>query len=190
MKPFFVTGMPRSRTAWLSVFLSSDGMLCEHDLLSRVQSLDCFTTLMCAQGIAGDSDSGLLSAVVDVGERFMESPWVLVRRDPQEAWESLRAFCASGPWRVLPLCDEARDVLFRMYEDAARLLTDNPRCLVVDFADLDSMDALRSIWDWCRPDTGFDSARAQALCRMRVNVVQGPIAHAGHNVERIKAWVQ
>lgn len=56
IKPFFVAGLPRSRTAWLSVFLSQSGRHCWHDGMNGCRTIAEYMEKI---GDGGDSSTGL-----------------------------------------------------------------------------------------------------------------------------------
>jgi len=79
---FFVTGLPRSRTAWFSVFLSNGrDRFCYHELLSKCHSREDFYDAMESTekyGEVGNSDCGL--PLTDFQERWPKAPTLIVHR--------------------------------------------------------------------------------------------------------------
>lgn len=92
MKTFFVTGLPRSRTAWLSALLTNGDSFCFHEVLGQVQDMDSLVRRMEATGanVVGISEPSLLSEWRKMNDRFPNSQWVLIERDPQDSYESFK----------------------------------------------------------------------------------------------------
>ena len=81
--PFFVTGLPRSRTAWFSVYLNRLGFACEHELIAQCRTQKEFYE-RCAT--TGNSDSGLY--LTDFQKVFPLARTVVIHRDREEVYES------------------------------------------------------------------------------------------------------
>ena len=91
--PYFVTGLPRSRTAWWSVLLSRSGGLCDHEseLLSNTQ--DDWFEYYHRRPEGGNSSALLLYSWRKVREEFPLARWLILERDPDEALEAAVASC-------------------------------------------------------------------------------------------------
>ena len=59
MSNFLILGLPRSRTAWLANFMTSDGIQCSHEGLNGCKSLDEYKAKF--KPNSGDSNTGLAS---------------------------------------------------------------------------------------------------------------------------------
>lgn len=165
--PFFITGLPRSRTAWLANLFTTDRSFCHHDLSCRVGSLKELLFLLRKRHV-GDSDSGLMAIYPQLIERLPDSPWVLVRRDFDLAWESLSRFLTGT--MLTNLTDEVRMELRQSYDDVCRLMLGNPKCLIVDFTTLANITQIDRVWRHCLPDLPFDVYRAQTLEKFHVEL--------------------
>jgi hypothetical protein len=177
MTPFFITGLPQSRTTWLANFLSTGSVFCHHDLLGLVGSMAEFKARLrddMATGRVGDSDSGLLSAWQPVMQAFPDAPWVLVIRDFEEAWQSLCEFVAEGPWSQQLSCTwELRERMSAEWAAARRGLTKTGKnILEVYFDQLDRTDTLEQVWRHCVPGVKFDRRRAEMLQTLSVRPFQ------------------
>jgi len=73
---FFVFGLPRSRTAWLSVFLSQSGIYCHHEGINGCKSMDEYK-----EKIAGCGDSTTAISFIDGHE---DSPVVIIEKTDEE----------------------------------------------------------------------------------------------------------
>jgi len=138
---FFVTGLPRSRTSWFSLYLD-----CEHEALNGLQSKQEFYDLM--PTIKGDSDCGLF--LTDFQERW-DAPTVIIRRPVKEVYNS-----------VLPLMDLPDDMLDILHAVDSRL--DDLRGLHVPFDEID--ERLEEITNYLGEP--YDEARAVRYKAMRV----------------------
>jgi hypothetical protein len=87
--PYFVTGLPRSRTAWWSVLLSRPGAICDHEGELLHGTNEDYLGLMSA----GNSSALLLYYWRKAFEAFPTAKWLILERDPQEALEAAIATC-------------------------------------------------------------------------------------------------
>lgn len=173
MSAFFVTGLPCSRTAWLANWLTTDRSFCHHDLLGRVAGLGEYQKAMSQRPRTGDADSGLLACYSQVREIWPSAPWVLVRRDFDDAWQSLCRFVESGPWSdKLPLTWEVEQRMRADWERAVADLSRLPQVMAVSYEALDDSDTLERVWKHLLPGHWFDRKRTEALQTLRVQVFQ------------------
>lgn len=70
---FFIIGMPRSRTAWLSNFMTYDGIYCHHEGLNNCNSIQEYEDKI---GNDGDSSTGLM--LVDIKSLFPDRKLLLI----------------------------------------------------------------------------------------------------------------
>lgn len=91
MSRFVITGMPRTGTAWLSVFLTYRDTVCRHDLFSadgveagarRLEAGRC--------GAYGVADCGVVRHLGPVRRRWPDAQWVVLTRDAAECRDSVR----------------------------------------------------------------------------------------------------
>lgn len=123
---FFVIGYPRSRTAWLSVFLNDGQTRCEHEASIRA-------TVLWPQPIIGTCDAALMFQVEDLLERFPDAAWVMIERDSKAA---LCASMAAWPDRARQWQERWPDVE-AAYAKASALL--EGRCLRVAYTEINNM---------------------------------------------------
>lgn len=88
---FFIIGLPRSRTAWVSVALSVGDSYCFHDGLMDCDSFsDYLDRLNSRQEIAvGDSSPALPEHVQALAECFPDARWLILERSPDECRAAL-----------------------------------------------------------------------------------------------------
>ena len=97
--PFIILGLPRSRTAWISRFLSYGGRKVGHDLAIDCASVADFTKAL-GQHI-GTVETGMAVAWPVLKRHFPESRFIVVRRDTAEVIASLAKFGISGVEREI-----------------------------------------------------------------------------------------
>lgn len=86
--PFFITGLPRSRTAWMSAFLSNGDVVCRHEALKYCKSKADFSRLMRhPKKRVGTADSVLMWS--DFRARFPNAPFIIIDRNPNEVCAAL-----------------------------------------------------------------------------------------------------
>ncbi len=90
---FFILGMPRSRTAWLSVALTYGDSVCLHEGVAGCGSFGEYAAKLRAvpSAIVGDSDPALVYWVPQLRAEFPNARFLVVWRDPAEALRSLKA---------------------------------------------------------------------------------------------------
>lgn len=170
-QPFFITGLPRSRTTWLSALFTVEGVHCYHDLLGVVDDMAEFSAALNRQR-SGDCDSGLLYALGLVQARWPAAPWVLVRRDFDQAWQSLHRFIGQSPWaKAIPCTERLRKEMHENWCRVSPILLADKRCLTVDYAALDRTETLGEIWAHCLPDIPWNPARAEWLQEFRIEMI-------------------
>ena len=75
---FFVFGLPRSRTAWLSVFLSQSGTYCHHEAISG-----CYTEVDYIDKVDGCGDSTTAFELCPESE-ISNAPIVIIEKSKSE----------------------------------------------------------------------------------------------------------
>lgn len=90
IEPFVIFCLPRSRSAWLSTFLSYGDYLCAHDLAPHSDSVeDFYQSLTC--GIIGTVETGAVIGWPLIRKRLPESRFLVVRRPVGEVMDSFRS---------------------------------------------------------------------------------------------------
>lgn len=85
-KQFFITGLPRSRTAWLANFLSTGDVICLHE--ATVQEFED----VIASG--NYTHVGLAhTKLYEIMDIAGASPVLVIDRDPEEVWEWAKYYC-------------------------------------------------------------------------------------------------
>jgi hypothetical protein len=164
MKHFFITGLPRSRTAWLANLLTTDKTLCLHEGLMKCAGVDDpHYGLHYHPGYeaVGDCGASLAPHWVALNERFPDAQWVVVRRNIEDVREShARAFPELPPVPA-SITDEL---------DALVQAIPVERLLVIGYSHLDNIDTCAYLFQHC---TGLrpDRQRIKLLQDLRVTVL-------------------
>jgi hypothetical protein len=95
MTPFLVIGLPRSRTFWLSQFLSYGGRKVVHDPFLFMDSLSQLDDLF-AGGADGAVDTVLGGAWRGVKRRYPDLRLMVVQRDVEDVIRSFAQFGVTG----------------------------------------------------------------------------------------------
>ena len=172
-QPFFITGLPRSRTTWLANLFTTGTQFCHHDLLARVKDMNEFSKALV--GGVGDSDTGLIPLFAEVSRMFPLSRWLLVLRDPQDCLNAIQAATAGTEWE-----DAAREAVDRFdmaahHEMVCRMIAD-ARVQVIQFEELDDYGKMLAAWRWLCPNKDFSGERFDLLKTMRIQPVFQKIA--------------
>ncbi len=162
MNNFFITGLPRSRTAWFARYFTDAGVLCFHEAMKGVCDRDEYWQKMSNPDyrFIGNSDCGLY-----LGGYREGSPLIVIERDIDEVEESLRLI---GIFGVRSVLEEGRDAIERM--DGLHIL----------FEDIDVR--LEEIHQYC-VDTPFSEPRAKDYINMNIQLHE-----IVPDVESIRVW--
>ena len=81
---YFITGLPRSKTAWMSLYFTRGISVCHHELTAQYGINKCLAFKPSPSIVEGNSDSGLLIYWKAFMEKFPSAPWVNVVRKYSE----------------------------------------------------------------------------------------------------------
>jgi len=175
--PFFITGIPRSRTAWLANFLTWGNAFCHHDLLRLGCSVPALRRNLEATRaeIVGDSDSALLHFAPQLVREFPTARWLLVKRPSAECARDFVSYFKAHPYPGIPPLTEAEAAaLFLKAAAQCEALRDivPAGCLLeMSHTELDSVPGLQRVWEWLLPTLPFDTARAAMLNTFNVSII-------------------
>lgn len=157
MIPYFITGFPRTRTAWLANFLTYDDSFCFHEALKRCDGVDALPELFKSTGrrYVGNSDSALPFFAETVRKLFPQAKWVIVDRNEDEVLKSVR--------RVLPGLKHQE-----MLNMTKNFLDSLGGALRIKFLELKNKDKCEEIWKYCIPDIAFSNMRWKLLDQLNV----------------------
>jgi hypothetical protein len=109
--PFIILALPRSRTAWLTRFLSYEGRKVGHDLAIDCDGVDSFTSTL--SGYLGTVETGLAVAAPVLRRAIPESRMIVVRRNVADVLASLAKFGITGVEKEMEARAAALDQLSR-----------------------------------------------------------------------------
>ena len=159
MKHFFLTCLPRSRSAHFSALLTHGKTFCFHDAFDGLETFDDFIELMnFGEGgfdTVGVSDPALLYFWPKVHAAFPDAKWVVVERAEYDVYQSLKKFNVG--------MEAVVDAKRRLIELTAKL---NP--LVVNFDEINPSTVNR-IATYLDIDVGHPERVAQ-LCKMNIQI--------------------
>lgn len=118
--PFLVFSLPRSRSAWLSVFLSTAGHGVGHDIGAESRSPEDFLGRLLR--LRGSCETGAAFAWDLIRKALPRARFAVVLRDPEAVIESLERFGFSGQ----------REEMFRRY-DQLRAISAFPGVFTTSF---------------------------------------------------------
>jgi hypothetical protein len=80
---FFITGLPRSKSAWLANYLTWGDSFCYHDQLQHFTHLHDFRTMLTdtPAAVVGHSDPANVLVWRDLAAMFPDATWIVVRRN-------------------------------------------------------------------------------------------------------------
>lgn len=135
--PFFIHGLPRSRTYWLSEFLTYGGNVCHHDLPIKVDGVDEFFEVLGRPGV-GTAETGLTGMWPVLDAEFPAARIVVVRRPIADVKASLARF----DWQY-------GDGELEGYADRLDEISMLPGAISVTFDELDTEDGCRRVFEHC-----------------------------------------
>jgi hypothetical protein len=146
-RPFIVYGLPRSRTYWLSKFLSYGDWTCHHEKAVTMRSLGDVGAFF-ARPCTGTAETGVSPGWRLLHHHVHNLRAVVIRRPVDEVLDAMLAVDVTG----VAVYDVAR--LRRNLEYMDRALKDisrQPGVLTVDHSDLDRADVCAEIFTHCLP---------------------------------------
>ncbi len=166
METFFVCGTPRSRTAWLANFLTTNNVYCFHELLvyckTPTEIKDEF--LKTRKNIVGNSDSGNILFIDELKAEFPKSKIVLIKRNRDEVIQSLKKTGFLISYQETEL-NGVIDYIIEEIENTRKKY----ECLYLDYNDLVSADCCKEIYEYCT-GLSFDYDRWFLLSTLNIQV--------------------
>lgn len=175
--PFFIVGLPRSRTAWFSAFLSGGDVTCHHELLRKCARPEEFAWKLAETPtpIVGDADSILPAAYYRIKESLPKHKLVFIVRNPEDA---LKATLAAAPEH-----SERITARWPKIVGSFQTMLANETGLIEQFSDLDNESTCRRISEYC---TGlpFDPIRWASFSELKITMDFAKAA----KTERMSSW--
>lgn len=142
VRPFIIYALPRSRTAWLSCFLTYGPWRCGHEiLLDRATIADAVGYLR--QDYVGVADTALILAADVVSKSIPDARVVVIHRKIDDIADSLIKAGFVGPSR-----DEIIEFSV-LGKCMLEVMSNRPGVLSFDFDELDEAVACKSIFEHC-----------------------------------------
>lgn len=178
-RQFFITGLPRSRTAWLANFFTTENCFCYHDALSFISPVNMpYQFTRHVETIVGDSDSALVIHMSIMLRLFPTAAWVFVRRPVEEAassyWKTFGNRYPCGP-QTQSECDRRFNMLEEQLDQAEGMVSNK---MAVQFSRLSNENTMRAMWDFLIGDTPFNKERWRMLESMQVNIIPSKVRFA------------
>jgi hypothetical protein len=166
----FVTGLPRCRSAWLSVLFDVKPAWSAHEPLKnclhkgpdavRAYFRKVYATRIVCCDTGAPSDWRTLDRI------YPGARWLVVRRPTEEAAEAaVRAL-------ALPDASDAMRTVVRTLAAAIEEMVPalGDRCMTIDFADLDDEAKVEAAWRWVMPRIAWDADRYRRLNLLKIEV--------------------
>jgi hypothetical protein len=147
---FVVLALPRSRTKWLSKFLTYGDWSCSHEELRHLRSLDDAKTWL-AQDCTGTAETSAAPWWRLLKTLAPETKLLLVRRPLNAVVDSLMALPGVSFDR------EKLETALRHHDRKLDQIEARVECLSVNYADLDTLETCKAVFEYCLP-YAFDEA--------------------------------
>lgn len=166
--PYFVTGYPRSGTAWIANLLTSGGGYCLHEGTLLGAALDAW---LCGAPHRGTSDSSILltSKLVQANP---DAKVIWVQRNKEQARQAFLKWLYAGPLSKQIPPDQFQRLFDQLDEAQEQHLRLRSNVLVVPFRELFLPETAEKIWRYVYPTLEYDKVRGKMLCGL--NVQQAP----------------
>jgi hypothetical protein len=170
---FLITGLQRSRTAWLANFLTFRKSYCFHEPMLLVDDLTDLPQLFSESGAetVGASSAVLPFYIDKIWPLLPDPKLVIIERNLGDSFQSLLRMLKELPeeHREAISLDAVRDV----HEKNWWVLDDVKKkydALIVPFDALTEKGACRQVWEYCVPNEPFHEARWEMLDFFRIQV--------------------
>lgn len=161
-RPYVIFALPRSRTAWISHFLSYGEWICGHDEIRHMRSMDDIKAWF-AQPCVGTVETSAAPYWRLLDKISPGTKVVVIRRPVSEVVDSLMA---------IPGCAFDRDVLtqaMQRYDRKLEQIAARVPCLSVNYDDLAREDVCAQVFEYCLPYK-HDSERWRALEAVNIQI--------------------
>jgi hypothetical protein len=174
--PFYITGLPRSRSCWLANFFTTQTSFCLHDACKDGWTAEFIRDTLNALPTprVGDADSGLMMITAKLVEYFPNAHWLFIANTPERAAASYRKWFTPGnEYPGIPAEANIEAIMAQaqtFYPQAWAAVPPSKR-MEVAMDDLDQPGVMRACWEWCVPGMPWDEARYQLLDTFCVNIL-------------------
>lgn len=164
-KYFFITGLPRSRTAWISaLFNTHEDVICLHEPINQFGSWETIKDYMDSLPYkhVGVSDSTIAIHSYFFKENFSNCPVIFVKRDENEVINSLKSFLFISK-------EDSEKIIAPLLDCIPFLLQTCYKTAVVEYDLLNNNKVIKAIWDYCIPEIKFDKNKCEQFQRLLIN---------------------
>lgn len=145
---FLVLALPRSRTYWLSKFLSYGDYACGHEEIRYLRS-SAEIGIWLEQEFCGSAETAAAPFWRLIRNADPNMKIVVVRRPVEDVVKSFMTLDFDG---IIDVSEEAlRRSMLRLDAKLRQIVKRVPNVLAVDFADLDRMETAKDIFEHCLP---------------------------------------
>lgn len=155
--PFFITGLPRSRSAWLANWLTTDASLVYHDVPLPMDLRGEWRQV-------GFSGPELAVEYEMINRLYPGARWVVVLRNEADAKAAFIRWAGA----YLGGAEAAFEAVWKERVAAIARLTTQLNVRTVPFEQLDDPVTARGLWEYLLPDQAFDADRWRVLNEMNV----------------------
>ena len=161
---FLITGLPRSRTAWLAAILSTEKVLCWHEPINKFGSIGAVRSML--DNLEGYQAIGISDSSVGIEADFYmayfyEHPIVIVNRKEDEVITSLVKFLGITKSQSIKIVDTISEGLWRMRKVRA--------VMEVEYSALNDSTVVETIWNYCTNNIPFDYFRCELFQNLLIN---------------------
>ena len=181
INPFFIIGLPRTRSSWLSNFLTYKTSFCFHEAIRLCYKMEDMKDLFeCVnEPNVGDADCRLLFYTNDMLRLFPNAKWVLINRKIEDVDKSLEKRYDFG--------DDKDKEHTREISRLINIFKKENKVLEFNFEDLDRKEVCKEIWEYCIKDTPFPEKRWYQLDVMKVDPFEDKMMkyHGEHPIRTV-----
>ena len=175
MNTFFVTGLPRSRTAWMANYLTYGDTFCLHDgfcgLKNPFDMFGKFNEVALRNNVSevGNCDPANLYFIDALTKQFPKAKWLILNRDIEECRKSCKE--AFGQDRDLEFESQQLEKL-RTLASSGKLVA-----METDYRNLDNVPVMKEIFNFFQfPRKNWSLARHQMLSTMLIQLTEERLA--------------
>ena len=162
--PFLIFGYPRSRTKWLSEFLTTERTTCYHEPSVHWKNKDDISSFFKYRPRCGVADSGLTLLWKDVVRRIPKCKIILVERNLEDALNSMNNLLDKHGLECL------NKNHYKQSYDKIQEIKNEIDCLVIPYESLKEENICRTVFEYCIPDEEFDSTRWVEMDKVNIQV--------------------
>jgi hypothetical protein len=161
MNKFFITGLPRSRTAWLASFFTGNNSFCYHEMLRISSGFEDGIKKMLnrKEMYVGNSDSSLPIWMDKIDHILRDSPIVIIERDVNEISDSLTNLFGQDFERALDKTLEGIEIIKNKYN-----------YISIDYNELNNQSCLETLCNFCTPKLNFDKDKFETLKTINISL--------------------